>query len=185
VGSAIDPLAAGIEGPLALRVDLALPRGTDPLWERDLDNYLFPIARALPLRFVSLWVTKGLAEVSTVRVEPAGRLAGPLDGWQRFSFGPCARSDAALKGAARAAVSDAGELPPGPIGLQIELSVGSADRWAQTWKPIVDGLEPLLGSARREPCWNPQDGRIVRLGIHRTDRRPGRKRRGVDLGARR
>jgi hypothetical protein len=140
----------------------------DPLWQRDLDNYLFPIARTLPARFVSLWVTKGLAEVSTVRVEPARRLADPPDGWQRFSLGPCARGEAALKHAARAAVSDASELPPGPVGLQIALSVGSADRWSQTWKPLIDGLEPLLGSARREPCWNPQDGRIVRLGIHRT-----------------
>jgi hypothetical protein len=169
VGTAIDPLAAGVEGLLALRVDLALPRGVDPLWQRDLDNYLFPIARTLPPRFVSLWVTKGLAEASTVRVEPARRLACPPDDWQRFSLGPCARGEAALKRAARAAVSDAGELPPGPVGLQIVLSVGSADRWAQTWKPIIDGLELLLGSARREPCWNPQDGRIVRLGIHRTD----------------
>jgi hypothetical protein len=169
VGAAIDRLAAGIEGALALRVDLALPRGVDPLWQRDLDNYLFPIARALSPRFASLWVTKGLAEVSTVRVEPACRLAAPPDGWLRFALGPCARGEAALKNAARAAVSDAGELPPGPVGLQIALAVGSADRWSQTWKPLIDGLEPLLGSARREPCWNPQDGRIVRLGIHRTD----------------
>jgi hypothetical protein len=169
VGSAIDPLAAGIEGPLALRVDVALPRGTDPLWQRDLDNYLYPIARALPPRFVSLWVTKSLAENSMVRVEPARPLADTPEGWQRFALGPCARGEAALKHAARAAVSDASELPPGPVGLQIALNVGAADRWAQTWKPLIDGLEPLLGSARREPRWNPQDGRIVRLGIHRTD----------------
>jgi hypothetical protein len=141
----------------------------DALWQRDLDNYLFPIARVLPPRFVSLWATKGLAENSTVRVEPARPLLVAPDGWQRFSLGPCARGEAALKRAARAAVSDASELPPGPVGLQIALCVGSADRWAQTWKPIIDGLEALLGSARREPCWNPQDGRIVRLGIHRTD----------------
>jgi hypothetical protein len=139
------------------------------LWQRDLDNYLFPIARTLPPRFVSLWATKGLLQNSTVRVEPARALTRPPEGWRRFALGPCARGEAALKHAARAAMSDASELPPGPVGLQISLSVGSADRWAQTWKPIIDGLEPLLGSARREPCWNPQDGRIVRLGIHRTD----------------
>jgi hypothetical protein len=169
VRSAIDPIAFGVEGPLSLRVDFALPRGVDPLWQRDLDNYLFPIARSLPTRFVSLWATKGLVEVSTVRVATARPLGGAPDGWRRFSLGPCARGEAALKHASRAAVSDAGELPQGPVGLQIALFVGSADRWAQTWKPIIDGLEPLLGSVRREPCWNPQDGRIVRLGIHRVD----------------
>ena len=67
------------------------------------------------------------------------------DGWQGFSLSPCARSEAALKHAARAAVSEADELPPGPVGLQIALTVSSADGWAQTWKPLIDGLEPLLG----------------------------------------
>ena len=44
----IDPVAEDIHGPLAFKLDVGLVEATDPLWERDLDNYLFPIARDLP-----------------------------------------------------------------------------------------------------------------------------------------
>ena len=152
-----------------MRLDVALPEGVDPLWERDLDNYLFPIARG---SVAALCLTVG-DERRSNQLNREGGTAHPLalepDGWQRFTLGLSARGEAALKQAARAAVCDASELSAGPVGLQVALSVGSADGWAQTWKPLIDGLEPLLGSVRREPCWNPQDGRIVRLGIHRTD----------------
>jgi hypothetical protein len=36
------------------------------------------------------------------------------------------------------------------------------------WKASIDGLEPLLGKTYEDRIWNPQDGRVVRLGLHRT-----------------
>jgi hypothetical protein len=55
----IDPVATGIEAPLASRLDVGLDESTDPLWERDLANYLFPIARELPPKYVSVWEPRG------------------------------------------------------------------------------------------------------------------------------
>jgi hypothetical protein len=54
----IDPVAQNFEPPLAFRLDVGLDESVDPLWERDLDNYLFPIARGLPAEYVSVWGTK-------------------------------------------------------------------------------------------------------------------------------
>src|ERR1700716_4025618 len=67
----IDPGLTQTTGRLALRLDVGLPEARDPLWEHDLDNYLFPIARELPERVVSVWATKGRGAVSFVRLEPA------------------------------------------------------------------------------------------------------------------
>ena len=36
------------------------------------------------------------------------------------------------------------------------------------WKPSIDGLSPLLGRTYPDKDWNPLDGRIVRLGLHKT-----------------
>ena len=35
------------------------------------------------------------------------------------------------------------------------------------WKPSIDALDPLLGRTYPTRQWNPLDGRIVRLGLHR------------------
>jgi len=35
------------------------------------------------------------------------------------------------------------------------------------WKASIDGLEPLLGRTYAGKDWNPLDGRIVRLGLHK------------------
>lgn len=36
------------------------------------------------------------------------------------------------------------------------------------WKASIDGLDPLLGRTYAGRDWNPLDGRIVRLGLHKT-----------------
>jgi hypothetical protein len=42
------------------------------------------------------------------------------------------------------------------------------------WKRTIDGLDALLGRTYPDREWNPQDGRIVRLGLHaRTDQSLG------------
>jgi hypothetical protein len=146
---------------------VGLPDAADPLWERDLDNYLFPIARVMPERVVSVWGTKGRDPRSFVRVERAAEVAAPA-GWQAFEVSRAAGSERYWKAAVRRAVSAAEELPAGPVGLQLALAVGPDRSWAAMWKASIDGLEPLLGKTYEDRIWNPQDGRVVRLGLHRT-----------------
>jgi hypothetical protein len=53
--------------------------------------------------------------------------------------------------------------------LELAFVVGPNRNWVELWKPTIDALEPLLG---RDPFqkrpWNPRDGRIIELGMHRT-----------------
>jgi hypothetical protein len=163
----VDPVIERIDGEVALRLDVGLPDTVDPLWERDLDNYLFPVARVMPERVVSVWGTKGRDARSFVRVERAVEVAAPAD-WEVFEVSRAPGNERSWKAAVQRAVSSAEELPAGPVGLQLALAVGSERSWTAMWKASIDGLEPLLGKTYEDRIWSPQDGRVVRLGLHRT-----------------
>lgn len=163
----IEPVIETTRGELAVRLDVGLPETADPLWERDLDNYLFPIARATPERVVSVWGTKGRDPRSFVRVERAVEVAAPA-GWMAFEVPRAPGTERYWKAAVRRAVSEAAQLPAGPVGLQFALAVGPDRSWPAMWKASIDGLEPLLGKTYEDRIWNPQDGRVVRLGFHKT-----------------
>lgn len=53
------------------------------------------------------------------------------------------------------------------VGLRIGQRV-----WPNLWKQTIDSLGPVLGLTRPDREFHPRDGRIVRLGIHRTDDPP-------------
>jgi hypothetical protein len=162
----IGPALEATVGLLAFRLDVGLADQLDPLWERDLDNYLFPIARTLPERVVSVWGTKRRGARSYVRLEPAA--ATTVSGWQACEVPRSPASGDAWKEAVRRAVASATELPEGPVGLQLAFTVGPGRNWPGMWKASIDALEPLLGRTYRDRDWNPQDGRIVRLGLHKS-----------------
>ena len=48
------------------------------------------------------------------------------------------------------------------------MTIGAQRNWAAMWKRTIDALDPLLGRTYPSREWNPLDGRIVRLGLHRT-----------------
>ena len=50
--------------------------------------------------------------------------------------------------------------------MQVSLTVGAQRNWTALWKRTIDGLDALLGRTYPDRDWNPQDGRIVRLGLH-------------------
>ena len=162
----VAPLMERTEGPLALRLDVGLPVDADPLWQRDLDNYLYPVVRALPARVVSCWATKGRAPRSSMRLESA-RVAATPD-WPGYRVSRSAGAETSWKRAVHDAVSQGQALPPGPVGVQVAMTVGAQRNWAAMWKRTIDALDPLLGRTYASREWNPLDGRIVRLGLHRT-----------------
>jgi hypothetical protein len=104
----IDPLMGELAGPLAFHLHVGLPENTDPLWERDLDNYLYPIARTLPERVVSVWGTKGRGGPSMVRLDAAVPAAELMVG---FKVARSAPGEATWKRAVLGAVEAANELP--------------------------------------------------------------------------
>jgi hypothetical protein len=174
VHAQIAPFEGDIAGELALRLDVGLPDVDDPLWQLDLDNYLYPVARGLSPRYVSIWGTKGRAASSAIRVEAARRVAGDPDGAARFAVPRAARAERVWKHAVADAVAVGRELPAGPVALEIALALPGDVRWAEMWKRTIDGLGAILGSSRGGSPWNPHDGRVTRLGLHRTAAASGR-----------
>ena len=67
-----------VSGPCALRLDVGLPTGRDLIDMADLDNYAFPLATHLRSQhLVSVWCTKGHADISSVLVAPAHETPAP------------------------------------------------------------------------------------------------------------
>lgn len=86
----------------------------------------------------------GRVALSTITVAPAVPAAEPEG--QTWSGTTTASADTvAYKVEAREIVAGAEQLAPGPVALQIVLTVGPRRNWLNLWKPTIDALEPLLG----------------------------------------
>lgn len=155
---------------LTLDLTVGLPEGTDILSSGDLDNYLIPVAQRLGSnRFVSVWGEKRIG-TSTIRLE-AARSEDAEDLRQGWRFAPVRTTSSASatpwKKEIAAQLADMESAPEGPVEVQLSFRVGPTRNWANLWKPAIDSLEAVLGTG---PWWNssPRDGRIVRLGLHRS-----------------
>ena len=157
-----------LSGPLALRLDVGLPGNVDPLHEHDLDNFLYPLTKALDAaRFVSVWGTKAPGEQSFLRIAQA-RSVAPPQGWQRWQAQTTVSTshETEWKRQVKAALARTSELPPGAVGLQLVFTVGPTRSWLNLWKMAIDALDPLLGRSYPDDEFDPKDGRVVRLGLH-------------------
>jgi hypothetical protein len=162
------PRMRELAGDLALRLDVGLPAEVDPLFEHDLDNFLHPVIKHLGGgRFVTAWATKAPGDRSYLRIEPARRVR-PEPGWQRWpgrtSVSTARERD--WKDQVKAALANATEEPPGPVSVQLSLTVSPERSWPNLWKMVIDALDPILGRSFPDDAYDPRDGRIVRLGLH-------------------
>jgi hypothetical protein len=155
-------------GPLALRLDVGLDESVSWLEHHDLDNYLFPVVAHLAKTtggdFVSAWATKSIAPESAIRVEQAQPAPGPFTHHLRTT---AASDSVGYKQQIQDQLWYATELPAGPLSLEVAFVVGPHRNWLNLWKATIDALGPLLGAAEGAKPWNPRDGRIARLGLHR------------------
>lgn len=158
-------------GPLTVQLNVALEPGTPLLLHRDLDNYLTPIMTRMRGRdVVSVWGTKAYGTASTVQVESAVVASDALEGW---SFAHARPTGSATTTAWKQTLRDqiartAVEAPPGALEMQVSYRVGPQRAWVNLWKQTLDALGPLLGLEDPRNPFHPQDGRIVRLGLHQT-----------------
>ena len=166
------PLVASTNGALAFALDVALPRGTDFLDQRDLDNYMFPAVRHLTKAFgrpfASVTGTKQHGSRSSFGIGPA-QAAEPTEAGHTYSVRTTASSEtAAYKHQIADALRGTRPVPPGPVALDMVFGVGPARSWINLWKPTIDALGALLGESSPARSWHPQDGRVVRLSLHRS-----------------
>jgi len=166
------PRLEQLSGPLALRLDVGLPGSATLLDQRDLDNYLLPLAtrltRAGTGTIACAWGTKQHADCSLVRIERAAPAAAAPPPGHRYTVRTSASSQStAFKEQIRAQLGDTRPIPPGPVRIQLCFTVGPTRNWLNLWKPTIDALGQILGHAPAAGPWSPLDGRIVDLGLHR------------------
>ena len=149
------------------------PRTANLLDQRDLDNYLLPLATRLSRSaaggFASVWGTKQHAGSSFVRVEQATAASSAqlFDCCYEVRTGASSQSHA-FKEQIRDQLASGAALPPGPVRMQISFTVGPGRNWMNLWKPTIDALGKILGNATTANRWAPLDGRIVGLGLPRS-----------------
>jgi hypothetical protein len=164
------PRLEQLSGPLALRLDVVLPGSAALLDQRDLDNYLLPLAARLRQvgtgTVACVWGTKQHAGNSLVRIERAVPAAAPPPGHQYIIRTSASSQSTAFKDQIRAQLSGASPIPPGPVRMQLGFTVGTTRNWLNLWKPTIDALGQILGRAPAAGPWSPLDGRIVDLGLH-------------------
>jgi hypothetical protein len=171
-GHMLTPALSDVADPLALRLDVGLPPETRLLDANDLDNYVFPLTMRLikvtQRQVASVWATKRHATTSLIGIEQAVPLADaePAGGWLLVHTTASSESSV-YKQQIHDALQTLPELPPGPVSLELSFTIGPSRNWPNLWKPTIDALGPLLGQAGSAGPWNPQDGRIVELGLHR------------------
>ncbi len=157
-----------IDGLWALRLDVGLPPGRDLLDMADLDNYAYPLANRLKdSGLVSVWCTKQHTGRSFVLIEAASEVPPPSTD-VLIATTTASASTVAFKEQIYATVSDAAELPGGPVKLELAFVVGPRRNWLNLWKQTIDSLDPLLGRTYPDRAWHPRDGRITELGMHLT-----------------
>lgn len=166
--------SAQVSGPWCLRLDVGLPPGRDLFDQGDLDNFALPLAsRIRTPDLVSVWYTKHHADLSQVLIAAARETAAPTTPLLTVRA-TGSTGGVAYKEQVRAAVASAGEIPAGPVRLEVAFVVGPHRNWLNLWKSTIDALDPLLGRTYANSDWNPKDGRITELGLHAsTDRSIG------------
>jgi hypothetical protein len=165
------PRCEQLPGPLALRLDIGLPPATPLLDQRDLDNYLYPLAARLSKtigpRLVSVWGTKQHCRASFARIESATPIHARSSPGHRYTVRTNTSSQSiAFKQQVHDQLTGAATLPDGPVSMQLSFTVGPGRNWLSLWKPTIDAQGRILGNTNPSRPWHPKDGRIVELGLH-------------------
>jgi hypothetical protein len=152
-----------------LRLHIGRPALDDWLEHHDLDNYAFPLVMRLhelsERQFDCVWVTKSRRAGSGLAVGRAQRCDPPAAAVMAQVRTHASAETKQFKEQIRDAVGKREPLPDGPVALEISYGVGPGRNWPNLWKPTIDALGSLLGSDGGD--WQPKDGRITELGLHR------------------
>jgi hypothetical protein len=157
---------------LFLHMDIDVGVATRLQRHYDLENYLTPVVHRLGYqRFVFVSAKKragGGSRVTVGMAEPSSELPN-RDPWGHFScHGGRGAQEKRWKVGIRAALaaSSPTPLPPGPVEVHLAWRCSPARNWVWLWKPTGDAMGPVLGEPDVHNPFNPNDDRIVDLGLH-------------------
>lgn len=161
------PLMTGVQGKLAVELTVGLAANVSlTSGGRDLDNYLYPLAKRLgPGRLAAMFGRKvhGPSSLAIDAAQPHIPSRPPQ--FATRMTGSYERSEWKAQLRDRVRQARLGPLGPGPVTLEVALTTGPGRNWANVWKPLIDSLGPVLGEDPRRP-FSPADERITSLGLH-------------------
>jgi len=165
--AAAAPILAAIDGPLAVELNVGL-RDELPLTSggRDLDNYLFPLAKRLgPARIAAMFGQKvhGPSFLAVGHAQPDHVVSSPQFSTQ--ITGSYVRPEWKATLRERLLQIQHAVLAVGAIGMTIGITTEPGRNWANIWKPLIDAFGPVLGENLERP-FHPNDDRITSLGLH-------------------
>jgi hypothetical protein len=167
VEACAEPLISRVVGAAVVELTIGLPPEVALIsGGRDLDNYLYPLARRLgPHRLAAAFARKmhGSSHLAVDRAEPepfttAAAFTTRMSGSYEHREWKITLRDRLLQ----AGVDPA---PPGPVALEVVIVTGPGRSWPNLWKPLLDAFGPVLGEEPGRP-FHPYDDRITVLGIH-------------------
>jgi hypothetical protein len=159
---------------LFLHLDVDVHQPKHLLHQRDLENYLKPLFGRRWLNvshFVFVSARKYVGGGSRLLLGIARPLTDSttLEGWKHFS---CAAGSGTQerqwKVNLRAALATShSPLPPmHSVEVQLAWRCSPKRNWTELWKPTGDSMGPILGEPNPRNPFDPNDGRIISLGLH-------------------
>jgi hypothetical protein len=161
------PMMAGAQGRLAVELTVGLAACASlTSGGRDLDNYLYPLAKRLGAGQLAAVFGRKMHGTSWLAVnvaQPHTPAEPPHFSTRMSAHTSAGGGRAELRDRLRRARLD--PLRPGPVAMDVAMTTGPGRNWSNVWKPLIDSLGPILGEDPRRP-FHPADERITRLGLH-------------------
>lgn len=148
--SAASPLLSQLDGRLAVALVVGLPSDVSlTSGGRDLDNYLYPVARHLGAhRIAAAFACKvhGGSSLAVGAAQPEPPSA--LPSFTTRMSGSYERPAWKATLHDRLVQAHVVPAPPGPVALHIAITTGPGRTWPNLWKPLLDSFGPSSARIR-------------------------------------
>lgn len=159
--------------PLFLHMDIDVVSDERLSRHYDLENYLTPVVAKLGHeKFCHVSARKYVGGGSKIVVGQAKRQNGLIEqrDWSYFAcHAGAGTSGRAWKAAIREKLRGSSpNVVPSEAFVEVQIAWRCASRrnWVWLWKPTGDAMGPVLGEPDPDDPFNPNDDRIVVLGLH-------------------
>ena len=132
---------------------------------RDLDNYLYPVAKRLGGSRIAAMFGRKVHGPSTLAIGPAEPGTEPMRPSVTIRASGSYERPKWKEGLRQALLAQTIPAEPGPVSLDLAITTGPGRNWVNIWKPLIDSFGPVLGEEPGRP-FHPFDDRVTCLSLH-------------------